>query len=166
MVTTQGFNALLKIVEEPPEHLDLRLRHHRAGEGAADHPVAHPPLPVPADPAGDAARPAGADLRRRRASTVDAGGAPAGGPGRRRLGPRLAVGARPAARRAPAPRASPTRGRSALLGVTDVALLDDVVDALAAGDARGACSAPSTGSSRPGTTRAGSPPTCSSGCAT
>ena len=29
----------------------LRLRHHRAGEGAADHPVAHPPLPVPADPA-------------------------------------------------------------------------------------------------------------------
>ena len=37
MVTTAGFNALPKIVEEPPEHL-IRLRHNRTGEGAAHHP--------------------------------------------------------------------------------------------------------------------------------
>ena len=47
----------------------------------------------------------------------------------------------------------------ALLGVTDVALIDDMVDALAAGDGP-PCSARSTGWSRPATTRAGSPPTC------
>ena len=51
MVTTQGFNALLKIVEEPPEHLDLHLRDHRAGQGAGDHPVAYAPLPLPVDSA-------------------------------------------------------------------------------------------------------------------
>ena len=32
----------------------LHLRDHRAGEGHPDHPVAHPPLPVPADPAAAA----------------------------------------------------------------------------------------------------------------
>ncbi len=63
MVTTAGFNALLKIVEEPPEHLDLHLRDHRAGEGAADHPLAHPSLPVPVARAGDDAGAAGEDLR-------------------------------------------------------------------------------------------------------
>ena len=29
----------------------VHLRHHRAGQGHRDHPLAHPPLPVPADPA-------------------------------------------------------------------------------------------------------------------
>ena len=33
MVTTQGFNALLKLVEEPPD-TSFRLRDHRAGQGA------------------------------------------------------------------------------------------------------------------------------------
>ena len=32
----------------------LHLRHHRARQGAPDDPVAHPPLPVPADPAAAA----------------------------------------------------------------------------------------------------------------
>ena len=30
---------------------EVHLRHHRAGEGHPDHPLAHPPLPLPADPA-------------------------------------------------------------------------------------------------------------------
>ena len=55
-------------------------------------------------------------------------------PRRRRFGARHAVGARPAHRRVRAPRASTTRAPSALLGYTDAALLDDVVDAFAAGD--------------------------------
>ncbi len=46
-----GFNALLKIVEEPPEHLIFISRHHRTGEGTADdsslrthhHPFRLPP---------------------------------------------------------------------------------------------------------------------------
>ena len=33
MVTPQGFNALLKIVEEPPEHVKVHLRDDRAREG-------------------------------------------------------------------------------------------------------------------------------------
>ena len=89
----------------------LHLRHHRAGQGAADDPVAHPPLPVPADPAVGAAGAPGADLRRR-GGDGRAGGVPAGGAGRRRLRPGLAVGAGPAAVRRRARRASPTPGRS------------------------------------------------------
>ena len=76
----------------------VRVRDHRAGQGAAHHPLPHPPLPVPADPAGHAAQAAGADLRRGGRGRRP-GGVPAGHPGRRRLGARLAVGARPAAGR-------------------------------------------------------------------
>ena len=77
---------------------DLRVRHHRAGEGAAHHPLAHPSLPVPAAGAADHARPARTDLRageRRRRRR----GVPAGDPGRRRVTARHPVGARPAAGR-------------------------------------------------------------------
>ena len=98
MVTTQGFNALLKIVEEPPEHLvfifattepdkvltTIRSRTHHYPFRL--HPAEHP------------ARAAGADLRRG-GRHGRAGGLPAGDPGRRRLGAGLAVGARPAAGR-------------------------------------------------------------------
>ena len=55
-----------------------------------------------------------------------AGGVPAGGAGRRRLGPGLAVGARPADRRAPAPYGVTYARAVALLGVTDVALIDEM----------------------------------------
>ena len=41
----------------------VRVRHHRAGQGADDDPLAHPPLPVPADPAGHHARAPRVDLR-------------------------------------------------------------------------------------------------------
>ena len=44
MVTTAGFNALLKLVEEPPPR-QVRLRHHRAGQGHQHDPLAHASLP-------------------------------------------------------------------------------------------------------------------------
>ena len=112
----------------------LRLRDDGAGQGAAHHPVAHPPLPVPAGPADHAARAAGEDLRGR-------GRAPSSRPSSR-------WSCAPAAARcatrcrsstscwpAPGPRASPTRRAVGLLGVTDDALLDETIDALAAHDA-------------------------------
>ena len=110
MVTTQGFNALLEDRRGAAGAPRLRLRDHRAGEGAADDPVAHAPLPVPADPAGDAARAAGADLRRG-GRDGRAGGVPAGPARGRRIGPRHAVGARPARSPARGRRGSPTSGR-------------------------------------------------------
>ena len=98
MVTTQGFNALLKLVEEPPPHVKfvfattepdkvigtIRSRTHH-------YPFRLVPPKVLGDYLAHAVRGRG-DHRR-------AGGAAAGRPGRRGLGPRLALGARPAARR-------------------------------------------------------------------
>ena len=67
----------------------LHLRDHRARQGHPDHPLAHPPLPVPADPAA-----AAVVLPRR---PLPAGGRPdrpgraaARRPRRRRVGPRHA----------------------------------------------------------------------------
>ena len=50
MVTPQGFNALLKIVEEPPEHMKFSSRPPSRRRSSND-PVEDPPLPVPARPA-------------------------------------------------------------------------------------------------------------------
>ena len=92
----------------------LHLRHDRAGEGHPDHPLAHPPLPVPADPAAAAGVLPLRDLRAR-GRHDRAGGAAADRAGRRRVGARLAVGPRPAARRGrprrrhPRPRHRPAR---------------------------------------------------------
>ena len=162
MVTTQGFNALLKIVEEPPEHLvfvfattepekvlpTIRSRTHH--------------YPFRLIPPGTLRK-----LLERICAEEEVTVAPAvyplviragGGSARDSLSvlDQLVAGAGPE---------GVTYERAvALLGVTDVALIDDVVDALAAGDGR-RCSRRSTGSSRPGTIRAGSPAICCSGCA-
>ena len=110
MVTTAGFNALLKIVEEPPEHLifvfattepekvlpTIRSRTH------------HYPFRLLAP------RTMRALLERICAQedvTVDDAVYPLVDPGRRRVAPRHAVGARPAAGRAPTATGSATSGR-------------------------------------------------------
>ena len=91
----------------------LHLRHHRAGQGADHDPVAHPPLPVPADPAHHPAGAAGAAVRRRGRDRRTRG-LPAGDQGRRWVGPGFAVGARPAAGRCRAGgRDVPQRGGAA-----------------------------------------------------
>ena len=77
--------------------------------------------------AGTHLRAGGRDRRRR--------GVSAGDPGRRRVAARHAVGAGPAAGRAPTATRSTYQRALSLLGATDVALIDDAVDALAAGDA-------------------------------
>ncbi len=132
MITTQGFNALLKIVEEPPEHLvfvfattepdkvlpTIRSRTHH--------------YPFRLIPPGTLRK-----LLERICADEGAVVAPAvyplvlragGGSARDTLSvlDQLLAGAGPA---------GVTYERAvALLGVTDVALIDDVVDALAAGD--------------------------------
>ena len=134
MVTTQGFNALLKLVEEPPQHLRFIFATTEPDKVHRHDPLAHPPLPVPADPAAAAARPTSPSSARRRASPSSrprcrSSCAPARGSVRDSLSR-----ARPADRRRRARRASPTRWPTGLLGYTARPLLDDVVDAFAAGD--------------------------------
>jgi DNA polymerase-3 subunit gamma/tau len=133
MVTTAGFNALLKIVEEPPEHLifvfattepekvlaTIRSRTHhypfrllapRTMRGLIERILASEDVEI-----DDAVFPlvirAGGGSPRDTLSVLD----------------QLLAGAE--GNRIHYPRAL------ALLGVTDVALIDDAVDALAAGDA-------------------------------
>ena len=133
MVTTQGFNALLKLVEEPPPHLrfifattepdkvmpTIRSRTHHYPFRLIPPRLLSSYLSELCEKEGVADRAGRAAARR---------------PRRRRLGPRHPLGARPAARRRRARRASPTRWPTGLLGYTPDTLLDDVVDAFAAGD--------------------------------
>ena len=97
--------------------------------------------------------------------TVEPAVLPAGGARRRRLGPGLAVGPRPAARRRrPGGRHLRAGGRAARRHRRrrcSTRWSTRSPPATARPRSR-----PSTGWSRPGTTRAGSPPTCWSGCAT
>src|SRR6476646_2713534 len=100
MVTPQGFNALLKLIEEPPGVLRAHLERLCAAEGIAVEPGV---VPLVVRGGGGSARDSLSLL-----DQLIAGAGPAGITYARTVG---------------------------LLGVTDVALLDDMVDALAAGDA-------------------------------
>jgi hypothetical protein len=44
MLSKAAFNALLKTLEEPPEHVKVHPGDDRAGKGAADDPVALPAI--------------------------------------------------------------------------------------------------------------------------
>jgi DNA polymerase-3 subunit gamma/tau len=133
MVTTQGFNALLKIVEEPPEHLVFIFATTEPDKvlGTIRSRTHHYPFRlIPPS--------AMRDLLERNVAAEQATVAPtvfplvirAGGGSARdtqSILDQLLAGAGPE---------GVTYERAvALLGVTDVALIDDMVDGLAAGDA-------------------------------
>ena len=98
MVSTQGFNALLKLVEEPPEYVKFVFATTEPEKvlGTIKSRTHHYPFRlIPPS----VLRPYLEKLCQRGGRQRRAGRVPAGGAGRRRLGPGLAVGARPADRR-------------------------------------------------------------------
>ena len=143
---------------------EVHLRDHRAREGDRHDPVAHPPLPVPPRPARPAARLRAAALRER-GRHGRAGRALARRPGRRRLGARHALAARPAHRRVRGHARSPTSARSRCWATRTARCSTRWWMRWVRG-MRPPRSPRSTASCRPARTRAGSSKTCSSGCAT
>jgi DNA polymerase-3 subunit gamma/tau len=133
MVTTQGFNALLKIVEEPPEHLififattepdkvlpTIRSRTHHYPFRLIPPGVMRELLERNCAAEGVAVEPAVFPL------VIRAGGGSARDT--QSVLDQLLSGA--------GPNGVTYERAVALLGVTDVALIDDMVDGLAAGDA-------------------------------
>ena len=124
MVSTQGFNALLKLVEEPPEFLVFVFATTEPDKVLATIRSRTHHYPFRLIPPGA--------LRGLLSSICTAEGIayeptvlPAGGAGRRRLGAGRAVGARPADRRA-GPDGVKYATAVGLLGVTDGALLDEI----------------------------------------
>ena len=164
MVSTQGFNALLKLVEEPPPHLrfifattepekvlpTIRSRTHH-------YPFRLIPPRLLSDYLAQLCR---------RGGRGDRAGRPAARRTRRwRVGPRHPVRARPAhGRRRPGRRHLRPGGRTAGLHARDAPRRGR--RRLRRGRRRGRLRAWSTRSSRPARTRAASPRTCCAGCAT
>ena len=164
MVTTQGFNALLKLVEEPPPHLrfifattepdkvmpTIRSRTHH-------YPFRLIPPRLLSAYLSELCEQGG---RRDRAGRAAAGRAR-----RRRLGPRHPLGARPAARRR-RPRRRHLRAGHRACSATPPTRCSTRSSTRSRPATARRSSAWSTRSSRPARTRAGSPRTCCAGCAT
>ena len=165
MVTTQGFNALLKLIEEPPPHLRFIFATTEPDKVLPHHPLAHPPLPLPADPAAAAAAttcPSSPARRAWRSSPPPCRSSCVPAAGRRvtrsPCSTSCSVGAGPGGVTYKVAtdllgftaRLAPRRGRR---GVRRRATAPAVFRS-------------STRSSRPGRTRAASPRTCCAGCAT
>ena len=91
MVTPQGFNALLKLVEEPPEHVKFIFATTEPEKviGTIRSRTHHYPFRL-VPPARAAGLPR-ASSAPKEGVAVDAGRAAARRPRRRRLGPRLAL---------------------------------------------------------------------------
>ena len=98
MVSTQGFNALLKLVEEPPDYVKFIFATTEPDKvlGTIKSRTHHYPFRL--IPPG-ILRPYLEQLAEAENVKVEPAGLPAGGPGRRRQRPRLPLGARPAHRR-------------------------------------------------------------------
>ena len=164
MVTTQGFNALLKLVEEPPPHLrfifattepdkvlpTIRSRTHH-----------YPFRLIPPRLLSSYL----SELCAKEGVTIDAGGAAAGRPRGRRLGARHASPCSTSCSAAPGRRASPTSSRPGCSATPPTPCSTTSSRRSPAATARPS-SAWSTRSSRPARTRAASPRTCCAGCAT
>ncbi len=134
MVSPQGFNALLKLVEEPPPHLKFIFATTEPDKviGTIRSRTHHYPFRL-VPPEGARRLPRGS-CAVRRASTLEPTALPARRPRRsaaRCVTPSACSTSCSAAR---APTASPTTSRSALLGYTPDSLLDEAVDAFAASD--------------------------------
>ena len=163
MVTSAGFNALLKIVEEPPEHVKfvfattepekvigtIRSRTHH-------YPFRLVPPGQLTDYMERLCAQEGVSVEPGVLSFVVRAG---GGSVRDSLSvlDQLIAGSSDAG--------LTYESAAALLGFTDAELLDATVEAMGAGTRQGS-SGPSTGSSRAAWTRGASARTCSSGCAT
>ena len=144
----------------------VRLRDHRAGEGHRHHPLAHPPLPVPAGAAGAAAGVPRASSATQEGVAGGAGRAAPRRPGRRRARSATRCRCSTSSWPAPARTASTTSSPSPLLGLHRRRPARRRRRRAVAARTPPRSSASSTGSSRPATTPAASSRTCSSACAT
>ena len=165
MVTPQGFNALLKLVEEPPDHVKfifattepekvigtIRSRTHH-------YPFRLVPPAAMLEYVAAAVRDRGRHGRARRA--------PARRARRRRLAARHAVAARPADRRLRGRRSVALRARRRRCSATRTPSCSTRSSTRSRQRMPRPRSPPSTASCRPVRIRAGSSTTCSSGCAT
>ena len=139
MLSTAAWNAFLKTLEEPPPQHRLRARHDRGGEGPADGHRPLPPLRLP-PPDGRADRRASSAARRTPSrsrslrAAVAAIARSATGSFRDALGTLEQLVTYSGSEIS-------LEDVLAVLGVADSRLIAEAIDAVAAGDARGALAA-------------------------